>query len=73
MLTCKEMTRVCSDEFERPLKLAERIEFRIHLMMCDGCANYRKQLHSLRNVMHAYADGKAPQKESESGDGSAPH
>ncbi len=60
MLSCKEVTQVCSDELERPLRLTEQVALHAHLMMCTGCANYRKQLKTLRQVMQAYAEGKAP-------------
>lgn len=60
MLNCKEVTRVCSDELERPLKLGEQASLHLHLMMCTGCTNYRRQLRTLRQVMQAYAEGEAP-------------
>jgi hypothetical protein len=28
-------------------------------MMCAGCANYRKQMKTLRRIMQAYAEGSA--------------
>jgi len=59
MLSCREVTEVCSAEMERPLKLGEQVSLRAHLMMCTGCTNYRKQMKALRQVMRAYADGKA--------------
>lgn len=59
MLSCKEVTRVCSDELERPLKLGEQASLHLHLVMCTGCANYRRQLRTLRQVMQTYADGGA--------------
>ncbi len=59
MLSCKEVTQVCSDELERPLKLGEQASLRLHLMMCTGCSHYRRQLRTLRQVMQAYAEGRA--------------
>lgn len=59
MLSCKEVTKVCSDELERPLKLGEQVSLRAHLIMCTGCTNYRRQLKILRHAMQAYAEGKA--------------
>ncbi len=67
MLSCKEVTEVCSAELERPLKLGEQLSLRTHLMMCTGCTNYRKQLKTLREVTRAYADGKAATAKSDSG------
>lgn len=59
MLSCREVTEVCSAEMERPLKLGEQVSLRTHLMMCTGCTQYRKQLKTLREVMRAYAEGRA--------------
>lgn len=59
MLSCKEVTEVCSAEMERPLRLGEQVSLRAHLMMCTGCTQYRKQLKTLRQVMQAYAEGRA--------------
>lgn len=64
MLSCKEVTEVCSVEMERPLRLTEQVSLRVHLMMCTGCTNYRKQIIMLRQVMQAYADGGAVTVES---------
>ena len=60
VLSCRQIAQVCSDEFERPLRLGERAELHLHLMMCPGCSAYRQQLGTLRQVMRAYADGQAP-------------
>jgi hypothetical protein len=59
MLSCKEVTEVCSAEMERPLRLGEQVSLRTHLMMCTGCTQYRKQLKTLRAVMQAYAEGRS--------------
>jgi len=60
MLSCKEVTQVCSDEMERALRVGERVALHTHLMMCTGCTNYRRQLKVLRQAMHAYSQGLAP-------------
>lgn len=65
MLTCMEVTEVCSVEMERPLKLTEQLSLRTHLMMCTGCSQYRRQMKTLRQVAEAYAQGKAVLGESE--------
>ena len=64
MLSCKEATEICSAEMERPLKLGEKLSLRTHLMMCRGCTHYHTQLKTLRQVMRAYAEGKADSRES---------
>ena len=65
-LNCKQVAAICSLEMERPLA-AEPLSLHAHLMKCTGCRNYRKQLKTLRQVMQAYADGKAPPEALESG------
>lgn len=71
MLNCKEVTEVCSAEMERPLRLGEQVSLRTHLMMCTGCSEYRRQLKTLRQVMQAYAEGKAIAGDVAPGPGSA--
>lgn len=59
MLNCKEVTELCSQELERPLRVGERVSLHTHLMMCSGCTNFRKQMAALRRVAKAYAEGGA--------------
>lgn len=59
MLSCKEVTELCSQEQERSLRLGEQLPMGAHLMMCSGCRNFRRQMKTLRQVMRAYADGLA--------------
>ena len=50
MLSCKEATHVMSAAHERKLDLRERIELRLHLLMCQGCTNYNRQLSLIRKA-----------------------
>ena len=59
MLNCKEVTELCSEEMERPLRMGERVSLTTHLMMCTACTNFRKQMKALRRVAHVYAEGGA--------------
>lgn len=59
MLNCKEMTEMCSEELDRKLLLSERMSLRMHLMMCSGCHNFRKQMQTMRIAMTQYANGAA--------------
>lgn len=59
MLNCKEVTELCSQELERPLRVGERMSLGAHLMMCTGCTNFRKQMKALRLVARTYAAGGA--------------
>lgn len=54
MLSCKEVTYLLSDEQDRKLTLTERINLEMHLAMCKGCSNYRKQMEFLREACRKY-------------------
>jgi hypothetical protein len=54
MLSCKEATRLMSDARERELRLGERLQLKLHLAICDGCANFRKQMDFLQRACRGY-------------------
>ncbi len=47
-LKCREAARLASQKMDRPLSFGERVSLRAHLAICDGCANFGKQLEFLR-------------------------
>lgn len=59
MMSCKEVTRLMSEGFERGLTLRERLTLRMHTMMCTGCTNYGKHLAFLRRATQRLRDGEA--------------
>jgi hypothetical protein len=56
MLSCKEVTHLLSEGQDRKLILAERMHLEMHLAMCKGCANFRKQMTFMRTACRRYAD-----------------
>jgi hypothetical protein len=50
-LSCKEVTHLVSEGYDRHLGAWERVRLRLHLMICDGCTNFTKQLAFLRNAV----------------------
>ena len=60
MLTCREATALMSQEQDRPLTLAERIGLRLHVWICNGCNNYRRQMGVLRDACRRFASGGTP-------------
>jgi len=55
-LTCKEASRLVSQGLDRRLGFAERLGLRLHLLICDGCTNFSKQVAFLRKAMARLAD-----------------
>lgn len=54
MLTCKETSRLLSEARERRLGWRERFALRLHLMVCAGCDNFRKQLDFIDAALRRY-------------------
>jgi hypothetical protein len=51
MLSCKEVTRLVSQGLDRRLPFGRRVALRVHLMICDGCTNFSKQIAFLRKAV----------------------
>ena len=51
MLSCKQVTRLVSQGLDRELGFAERVRLRVHLAICDGCTNFKKQMDFLRRAV----------------------
>lgn len=54
MLSCKEATHLMSEAQERDLSLGERLQLKLHLAICDGCTNFRRQMNFLRQACRRY-------------------
>lgn len=57
MLSCKEVTRLVSEGYERKLAIGERLSLKMHTMMCIGCTNYTKHLDILRRAARRLREG----------------
>jgi len=51
MLTCKEMTELCTDYLERRLSTVDRLRFRFHLALCKNCRTYLNQMQATVDAM----------------------
>jgi len=49
---CREASQLQSDELERKLTLMERIQLRMHLLLCGACRNYADNLQLLNSFFH---------------------
>lgn len=54
MLTCKEASRLISQELDGPLPVLRRWVLRIHLVWCEACRRYNRQARFLRAAMRRY-------------------
>lgn len=64
---CKDITRLLSDALDRSLTTNERFAVQLHLPICSGCRNYRKQIALLRTAAREASGlasaGQAPRDE----------
>ncbi len=44
MLSCKEISQLASDNFAHQLPLLKRMQFKMHLMMCNNCRLFVEQM-----------------------------
>lgn len=58
MLRCKEVTHKLSEAQDRELSLSERLQLEMHLAMCHGCRNFRRQMTFLRMACRRYMTEK---------------
>jgi len=54
MLSCKEASRLISQSLDRQLTLRERLSLRFHLLLCDMCTAFRRQLGVIRVAVKLY-------------------
>ena len=66
MLTCREVTQLLSEAQERKLTVAERLRLRVHLAMCRGCANFKKQMSFLHDACRQFVIEPASKERGES-------
>ena len=60
ILTCKEVSRLVSQGLDRRLGWFERVRLRLHLAICDGCANFSRQTQFLRKAVSKLAEHSKP-------------
>lgn len=63
MLKCKQVSHLLSEAQDRKLALAERLPLQMHLVICEGCRNYGKQLDLLRAATQHYTDAPRDDRE----------
>jgi len=54
--SCEVITQKVSRSMDEPLSFKERLQVRIHLMMCEFCTRYRQQLLTIRRRIQQHAE-----------------
>ena len=48
MLNCKLASQIISQSLDRPLTMRERLNLKLHLIICKYCKRFSQQLQTLR-------------------------
>jgi len=54
MLTCKEVSELVSQSPDRPLSFRERFGIKMHLMMCNLCTRFTKQMQFITKATNKF-------------------
>lgn len=49
--TCETVSHKVSESFDHPLSLYDRIRVRLHLLGCELCSRYEKQLQQIHRMI----------------------
>ena len=52
IIDCREAARLISQNADAPLPLGRRIQLRLHLLVCDACTNFSRQVAFLRRAIN---------------------
>lgn len=53
---CKHTSELLSQAQDRSLSLPEKIRLELHLLICDRCRNFNRQLEFMRTALRRYRD-----------------
>ena len=61
-LSCKDASTLLSQAMDRELPLWVRVKLRLHLLICDACTNFSRQLQLIRRSLARLLEdrGQAP-------------
>lgn len=52
--SCETVTQKISESMDHPISFGDRFRIRIHLMGCELCARYKKQLYTIRKMIKSH-------------------
>ena len=56
MISCKDASRLISQEQDAPLSWVTRWKLRMHLAVCIACTKFSRQVRFLREAMQKYRE-----------------
>jgi anti-sigma factor RsiW len=62
MLTCQQITEVCTDYLDGRMSFGQRLSFQLHLGMCRHCRIYLKQMKTTIRTVGQLPDEPMPEE-----------
>ena len=59
--TCKQVAAILVAREDRHLGLADRLALRIHMVICDACPRFERQMLTMRNGLRQWRNYQAPE------------
>lgn len=56
LITCKEASRLISQMQDGEVPFRRRVALRLHLVFCDVCTRFLRQLRFIRATMRRYSE-----------------
>jgi hypothetical protein len=58
--TCKEATALMVAREDRALGLPDRVALRLHLLICNACPRFERQMIGMRNQLKQWRNYRSP-------------
>jgi hypothetical protein len=59
--TCKQVARILVAREDRQLSLADRVALRFHLLACEACPRFERQVLLMRNSLKSWRNYAGPE------------
>ena len=56
LISCKDASRLISQMQDDDLSFGQRLRVRLHLLFCDACTRFERQLRFLHRLMQRYKE-----------------
>jgi len=54
MITCKDASRILSQAQDGEVAFSLHLRLRLHLLLCEACTRFARQVRFLRQAMQSY-------------------
>ena len=68
--TCREVAALLVAREDRDLRLTDRLALRMHMVICDACPRFERQILTMRNSLQQWRNYSSP--EDSTGNGVSP-